>query len=368
MKKINLVYVIKYYYPLKRHSGILNYICELADSLSKKVNLTVITYRHSSKKIEKHGNYTIIRTGFPFDLTSALAAKKLNPNIMIFGTGISYLFQLIPYFLLFKLINLKKPVILHQHIAFKDKNSLLILILSAFFKKIICSSPYIKNQFSIIKDKAVYIPPGVNIKYLDSIKGQKKGNKTRIGYFGHLNANKGAELLLDAFIELNPKNTELIMAGEGPLREKFLEKAKDRKNIKILGYTKEVKSYIKSCDFLVFPFRTSHKILGVSQTAIEAVAMSKPLIITDTPSLRPLLNKNGFIFKNKEELKKQIELLIRDRSLAGKMAINSKKIAKSYDIGIITENFLKAVKCQKQQKIAKRFLLFLSMLKNHFML
>ncbi len=346
MKKINLVYVIKYYYPLERHSGILNYIYELADSLSKKTNLTVITYRHFSKKIENHGSYTIIRAGFPFNITSALAAKKLNPGIIIFGAGISYLFQLIPYFLLFKLINLGKPVILHQHVEFKDKNNILMRILSAFFKKIICSSPYIKNQFSIVKDKAVYIPPGVNINCLDSIKGQKKGNKikTRIGYFGHLNYNKGAELLLDAFIELNPKNTELMIAGEGPLREKFLEKAKDRKNIRILGYTKEIKSYIKSCDFLVFPFRTSHKILGISQTAIEAVAMSKPLIITDTPSLRPLLDKNGFIFKNKEELKKQMKLLIKDKGLAKKMAANSKKIAESYDIRKIAENFLNTLK------------------------
>jgi len=43
-----------------------------------------------------------------------------------------------------------------------------------------------------------------------------------------------------------------------------------------------VKEYIKSCDIVVFLFRSSKKIHGPSLTALEAKAIKKTLIETKT--------------------------------------------------------------------------------------
>ena len=89
-KKIKVMYVVTYYYPMERPSGILNFAYELCNELSKGIDLVVVTYRCSNAVPcqEKHKGYFIQRCPYPFHLNAAKIIRRSNPDLVVFGSGI----------------------------------------------------------------------------------------------------------------------------------------------------------------------------------------------------------------------------------------------------------------------------------------
>lgn len=346
--KIKVILVVKYFTPMKRPSGILNFVLNLSDSLGKMVDLTIITWRYEKKvpRMEEKLNYKIIRTGKPFLLSSAWISRKLQPDIIIFGTGIYKVIILIPYLLIFKILTYKIPVILGQYGTMENKHAYLGNLLKPLIEKVIATNQEIYDFYmKTLGEKVVYIPPGVDIQKLNKIHSiQNNFERPIIGFFGHLNYDKGSDILFEAFQELENTKGSLVMAGEGSLLENF-QKNKNT-NIHIFEYLPDVKSYIKACDLLVFPFRNQVTILGLSLSAIEGMAMAKPLLVTKNPCLSVLVKngENGYIFNNKEELEKYLKEILSSEYLLTTMGKKSFKLAQNYDIKNIASQYLKQIK------------------------
>lgn len=351
--KPKVVLVVKYFAPMKRPSGILNFVLNLSDALGKLVDLTVVAWKFGEEVPEKERkeNYTIIRVAKPFLLKSALATRKLKPDVVIYGTGIYKIILLIPYYLFFRLFTASTPTLIGQYGTMDNKFGSLTLLLKPFVKGVVSTNGEIDEFYrKKLKDKVTYIPPGVNLEKLEAVKAAKFDfERPIIGFFGHLNENKGSDILYDAFREISPKGT-LILAGEGELSEKFQKES--QKNIHVYGYLPEILTYIKACDVLVFPFRNQVTILGLSLSAIEALGMGKPLLVTDNPCLSPLVKngENGYIFKDKEELKKLLQKIPdSDKSLT-KMGKKSSLMAKEYGINEIASKYLILIKRANETK------------------
>jgi glycosyltransferase involved in cell wall biosynthesis len=347
--KLKVTLVVKYFVPMKRHSGILNFILNLSESLGKLVDLTIITWRYEDtfQKEEQKDGYRIIRVKNPFLLTSALAARKSKPAVIIFGTGIFKLAYLLPYFIVFRFFTVGTPVIIGQYSAMDNKFSFLGYFLKPFVNHVIASSPDIDQFYrKTLKEKVTYIPPGINIQKLQKIKRAKsEGLNPVVGFFGHLNFNKGSDILFDAFKSLRPKKGSLILAGEGKLSKAYKKNSVMDKNIFIYGYLPDVRTYIKTCDILVFPYRIQNSILGLSLSAIEAMAMGKPLLVSKNSCLLPLVQngRNGYVFKNRDELEKNLKELMADAKLTKKMGEKSFKMAQKYDISKIALQYEKLI-------------------------
>jgi len=343
---LKIAYVVKYYLPMERASGILRFVENLCRKLSQYVDLTVVTFNYSStaRVIEEYEGYTIMRVSSPFPFTAATAVRKLSPDIISFGSGFSSPALLIPYFLVFRSLVPEMRIILVQYTHMGPGDIRLTLFTKRLVDGVICLNPDMKRYFKQPSQlKVHYIPPGVDINYLDSVEAALRSSGIRIGFFGHFNRRKGADRLLKAFIESNLDDVELVMAGEGPLKRKMLKATRGIDNIHIYGYISAVESFIKSCDFLVFPYRTSTSILGFSQTAIEAMAMCKPIVVSDIPCLASLVDDklSGFIFRSYDELVSYIKILSADGSTRQKMGIVAReKAEKYYDINKICERTL----------------------------
>ena len=357
----NIVFIVKYYYPLKRPSGILRFVMNLSEKLGEKTNLTIVTCKFNKKHSnqERFKNYNIIRAKFPFYITSAIKTARLKPDVIIFGTGISQLYLLFPILFLFKLtrylFNKKKPVFfLYQLVELDYKCSFVAKYICNKVDKIICTNISLYNFYSKYnkKNKAVCLPPGVNLAKFDGIKNIKTSNKLRIGFFGHLNYRKGSDILIKSFLKLDNENLELFLAGPAKPKNKYYRLAIRHKNIIIKDYLDNIEEYIASCDLLVFPYRSSDKILGLSLSAIEGLALGKPLIVSANNCLKDLVenNLNGYIFKNEKELVNYLNILTRDEKKMKKFGSESIKKSQGFDINRICDKLFVLIKEDLEEK------------------
>lgn len=350
-----IILIVKYYYPLKRPSGILRFVMNLSEKLSQKTNLTIITCKFDKKHkdSEDYKNYKIIRTNPPFYISSAIKAAELKPNLIIFGTGISKLWLLLVASIIFRFFNIifsyiynsKKPrYFLYQFVDLNYKNHFLIKYVCGIFEKIICTNNSLYNFYSKQnnkKEKVFYLPPGIDLSKFHNIKN-KINIKIRIGFFGHLSHNKGSDMLLNAFLKLNNDNIELFIAGLGNLEDELKKISLKHENIIIKGYIDNIEKTIASCDLLVFPYKYSEMILGLSLSAIEGLAMGKPLIVSNNNCLRDLVEhgKNGYMFNNENELINYLKEMTRNKNGIIKFGLESKKKSYEFDINTICDKLI----------------------------
>jgi len=345
---MKIVYINKYFFPMKRHSGILNFAYDLCNNLGKRFDLEVVSWKYSKdvRKVENFANYKVRRVKAPFRLKSICLTKYLKPDLIILGSGIKYPELLLLVTLFVKLICPSVPLIVYQH----NIPNFTIIPLYRLFDKICLSfwfsNPFIEEQIlKTVYRKAVYVPVGIDPEKLEKIPVKEKTNGIRIGYFGHLNKSKGVDRLVKAFLKLAFENCELFIAGTGSLTQEIKEMVAERENVSICGYCNEVVSYIKSCDILVFPYREAITILGLSLSCLEGMALGKPIIASDNISLIPLVKHdyNGFIFNKEEELIRYLGILIKDGAKRKMMGERSKEISSKYSISNITMQINKII-------------------------
>ena len=136
-------------------------------------------------------------------------------------------------------------------------------------------------------------------------------------YVGRLVFYKNIEILIEAFKKVLQKipNARLVIVGDGPLRSKLEDKAKEAKisnQIIFKGYVSENEKIklIQQSDVLLNP----SFIEGFGLTVLEGFACEKPVIVSDVPPLPDLISdaEDGFIvkaFDSSEWAKKIIEVM-----------------------------------------------------------
>jgi len=352
MQRKKVVFIVKYFYPIKRPSGISSFVYELAKEIAKDVDLFVISYKKEkdNKKEYRHNDYTIFKVEKPFPLTASKLANKINPDVVIIFSGIFEPFKTMLYFgLISCLLKTKKKIFCQATNYNKEILPKLYKIYLKYFSDIIALNEYIFKQYQNLGIKAVLITPGVNFSALDQLSLRKivKNREVRIGFFGHFYHLKGPDRLLEVFLKINPKNAELIFAGgDGPLKTKISEKAKKDSRISIIGWQETIIPYIASCDIVVLPYRNSYSVLGVSQAALEAMALYVPVIGTKTPSLEFLIKDgyNGYIVGNDGELKEKLQYLIEHPKKRAELAENARQtIINRFDINRIAKDYLSLI-------------------------
>jgi len=122
--------------------------------------------------------------------------------------------------------------------------------------------------------------------------------------------------------------------------------------IKFYGSTDNVKEYISNVDCIVLPSYRE----GISMSLMESAAMSKPLIATNVPGCKELIDDgiNGYLckVKNIQDLVNKMEIMLNlsenERNIMGK--VGRKKMINEFDEKIVINKYLETIKLLGENK------------------
>jgi len=192
--------------------------------------------------------------------------------------------------------------------------------------------------------RVFYIP---NAIWLDDMptEGVRYYDK-QVVYVGRLSHEKGVDVLIRAFIDLN-EDIHLLIIGDGPERNRLMSLAKGRDNIHFLGFKErsETLKIMKGSDVLVLPSRKE----GLSTTLLEAMALKIPIIATRTGGNIELLEdgKNGILVdvEDAEAIRNSIVQIFENVDMTRSRVENAyNTILKRYNWNVVGRRYLEVYK------------------------
>lgn len=120
-------------------------------------------------------------------------------------------------------------------------------------------------------------------------------------YTGHLYSWKGADVLAEAAKKLGDDVRVIFVGGTENDVASFKDKFGQKKNIMILGNRphREIPMYLRAADVLVLPNSAKEKISRLYTSPMklfEYMASGTPIVASNLPSIREVLNENNAIF------------------------------------------------------------------------
>ncbi len=265
-------------------------------------------------------------------------------------------------------------IILHLHNDTVFKSRKYEDMITKKIDRIFAVSKYIANRAAEIfpREKISVIYNGVDlnkfkIQRVQSEELKKKFNikdKTIVFAFtGRLTADKGADMLLDAFLKMKTKSdTCLLFIGgkhysnnneDSFIRELKKKALKSQRKIFFTGYIphEEIYKYYSISNVLAVPSMSTE---ALSVSAIEGLAASCPILVSDSGGIKELVNeKCGFVIKRDKKfainLSEKMDLLADNRPLLQEMSKAARKRASNFTIETYTKRFLNLITAKGQK-------------------
>ncbi|UCF06052.1 MAG: glycosyltransferase family 1 protein [bacterium] len=163
---------------------------------------------------------------------------------------------------------------------------------------------------------------GIDLEQFNPRRRERR-NGVNVLYVGRVAVEKGLDDLAHCFRDIDDAN--LIFVGDGPYRAEL--ESTGRENFIFKGYLRgeALGTEYASADLFVFPSKTD----TFGNVVLEAMASGLPVIVTDRMAPRELIEDgvNGFIVKDRSEMKERIGLLMRDGGLRKRMGKASRRLA-----------------------------------------
>jgi len=213
---------------------------------------------------------------------------------------------------------------------------------------------YVTNKYLSSK-KIVLARLGVFTEEMKPF-NKEKDEVLTLGIMSWFVKKKGVEYLLEALNILKEKgyfNVKLILAGDGPLKEKYLKYINKKKLESFVDYIGSVDgktkiNFYNSLDVFILPsISLPNDQDGIPVVLMESIAYGLPIISTDVSGIPEIcINKyNGFLLeeKNTNEIVNSIISLIENREQLDNFSKNSLELSKKYDIEINSKEKMKAM-------------------------
>ena len=248
----------------------------------------------------------------------------------------------------------KTPVVLHEHMV--DET---VPFVQRISDKLLanddptCVVSQAVHEFCVQRrhirpDNAFVVPNGVSLSEfqtpsqssIDKLRGQLgiDADTPTIGAVGRLDPRKGYEYLIRAvpILRADYPNVVVIIAGDGELEEPLKRLSAHlgvEDNVKFLGFWRDVGALLAVVDVVAIPSLSE----GFSLSAVEAMAMRKPIVSTNVGGLGEVLThqESALIVQERdsEDLANKIIMLLRDPELAERLGRVAEGVAhKNYDI------------------------------------
>lgn len=149
------------------------------------------------------------------------------------------------------------------------------------------------------------------------------GDRALVLFAGRLEAEKNIDTLLEAVrLALLDEDFNFICCGEGTLRSRvneWIDRNSLRPRVRLMGYTATLWSLMKRAALLVSPSAFE----GSPNVVLEAMACRCPLVISDIPAHRALLDESAAVLADASsatQLAAAIQGVLRDRTAAQQRA------------------------------------------------
>ena len=190
------------------------------------------------------------------------------------------------------------------------------------------------------------IPNGIDIdkyRHAEPVDRQSVGstdNKTVVIMVGRFSYQKDQATIIKAMRHL-PESFELWLVGDGDTASELHEVSKHcqvESRVRFLGLRTDVPNMLKSADIVV---QSSH-IEGFGLAAVEGMAAGKPVIASDIPGLRDVVEGAGILFKHEDDkgLAKYISEISDDKNQYADLCDNGINKAASYSLDKMVEKYL----------------------------
>ena len=237
-------------------------------------------------------------------------------------------------------------------------NSDEITVVSSYIEKRLMNlvSPDLQEMLNI---KLSIIPMGVHVESfqnkvdIEQLKSKYNAtSKTTLLFIGRLAEKKGIQYLIKAMLNITSINNDvnLIICGDGPLRQELQQQVKDMKLeifVRFAGYIsdKEKIDYLKLSDILVVSsiVTDSGDTEGLPVVVLEGLAAGKPIIASDVSGMKDVIKDgvNGFLIEQKDSglIADKVVELINNRELMIKFSNNVLETAEKFDWAIIGRKY-----------------------------
>lgn len=221
------------------------------------------------------------------------------------------------------------------------------------------AAEYVRNLSST---PVTIIPNGINIglyrQYINQEPSYSKRKKV-ILYVGRLEKRKGVKYLLKAYALLAKKysHASLIIAGDGPDRQKLEELAKNwkLKNVKFLGFVSEKQklNLFKKADVFSSPALYGES-FGI--VLLEAMATGTALVVGNNSGYSGVLKDRGALSlinpKDSVQFARKLELLLTDEALQQLWRSWAHEYVQQFDYSLIVSQYEQLY--EKLRKLPKK--------------
>ena len=203
----------------------------------------------------------------------------------------------------------------------------------------------------LVKGRYRAIPgSGVNLEYHSSKPYPNENEPIRFIYISRIRREKGIDEYLAAAKALKPQYPNIEFHVVGFCEDEYesrLKKLNDMGIIVYHGQQSDVRPFVANANCLVHPTFYPE---GMSNVLLEACAAGRPIITTDRPGCREIIddNINGFIVKLQdkqdciEKVEKFINLPYDIKKAMGEAA--RKKVEKEFDRQIVVNVYLEEIR------------------------
>ena len=171
----------------------------------------------------------------------------------------------------------------------------------------------------------------------------KRSGEVSVLYAGRLDAGKNADALIRALARIrSTRRVSAVLCGDGPLRtpiERLIVEHGLQDRVRVVGYVQNLWSLLKSADMLVSPSRFE----GSPNIVLEAMACGCPLVVSDIPAHREILDDDSALFADPDDvhaLADRIDRTIDEPEPTAERARIAQARAEQYDLPQVALQYL----------------------------
>ena len=360
-KKIKIMYLYSGTLPSKITNRLQ--VMKMCESFSKKAEIILVVFNKQKKDrdvfkyydikqkfkiIENNKGHKSFFGSFLYVFYLIKKIKKIKPNIIYTRErGITFWISLLKRL---KIINSFLIYEIHEIPPFKFKRLIEKIIK---VDKTITITKYLQKYYNadfVLPDAVELNRFDIKITKSDARIKLKLDQKIKIiGYVGHLYKWKGVFILADASKYIKGKQ---LMIGGNEKDIQYMKKYINEKklnNVELVGYLNQDKIplYLKACDVLVLPNSGKDKISRYYTSPLklfEYMASKRPIVASNLPSIRDILNESNAIFVEPDNPKKMAEginIVLSDKKLSKKIVENAFCDVKKYTWDLRADRVLK---------------------------
>lgn len=207
---------------------------------------------------------------------------------------------------------------------------------------------------SIVRNENSSVVPGSGVNIVQFNCGRKENKGSHFLFVGRILKDKGIIEFINAakIVSSKYQNIKFSIVGEvgvdnpSALKRSELMRKVNKSNISFFNHTNNIKGFYAKADVFVLPSYRE----GLSRALLEAASMRLPLITTNVPGCKELVNdsENGVLIRPKDtrDLVNAMEsMILQSEKVRLEMGEASRKLVKrNYSEGLVIRAYLEKIK------------------------